>query len=481
MKKHLEKQSKRNMKNIIMLEKINPVLLTDCYNLCHQDFKINTDWEVSHIYNRNAPMIVYGLNKTIEYVFENMRITYENVKEAERYANEMNLWFPSELFYRIVDELDGYMPLRIQAIPDGNWVPRGTPFCQIKNTVEGFGECVTWWEAMLMHAWFPSACATEAFYMRKYLDSKKLSANRFHSFGFRGHRSLEDTYWAGTAWNLFLSGTDDFHTKKYTTARISSIPALAHKVVEQFDNELECYKRAIDQTAIHGKKYVSIVIDTFDTDNFIENHAERIAEYAEVKGIKPVFRPDSGSKLNQVVDIWRKCNKWNPSFIIGDEMTFEKAKDYDNFLEAYNIPLQNMNYGIGGGFYNHLTRDTLGWSMKTAYSNGKNRMKFSTNKQSIPGKVQIVKDQYGQMIIFPEDMSLDESHLPMYMNVYHHSKDPSAHYCKVDRWITIQNRTFGYLNAGALQSEIILSNQIKDEIDCIRKKGKNISYDYIVP
>ena len=104
--------------------------------------------------------------------------------------------------FRIVDELDGYMPLRIQAIPDGNWVPRGTPFCQIKNTVEGFGECVTWWEAMLMHAWFPSACATEAFYMRKYLDSKKLSANRFHSFGFRGHRSLEDTYWAGTAWNL---------------------------------------------------------------------------------------------------------------------------------------------------------------------------------------------------------------------------------------------------------------------------------------
>ena len=115
---------------------------------------------------------------------------------------------------------------------------------------------------------------------------------------------------------LVGAGTsDDLHTKKYTTARISSIPALAHKVVVQFDNELECYKRAIDQTAIHGKKYVSIVIDTFDTDNFIENHAERIAEYAEVKGIKPVFRPDSGSKLNQVVDIWRKCNKWNPSFI----------------------------------------------------------------------------------------------------------------------------------------------------------------------
>ncbi|MFL6423610.1 MAG: hypothetical protein ACJ71R_08460, partial [Nitrososphaeraceae archaeon] len=102
LKKYLEKHSKKRSLKNVMLEKINPVLLTDCYNLCHQDFKVNTDWEVSHIYNRNAPMILYGLNKTIEYVFENMRITHDNVKEAERYANEMNLWFPSKLFYRVV-------------------------------------------------------------------------------------------------------------------------------------------------------------------------------------------------------------------------------------------------------------------------------------------------------------------------------------------------------------------------------------------
>ena len=32
----------------------NPLLLTDAYNLSHQGMKINTDWEVSHIYNRTA-------------------------------------------------------------------------------------------------------------------------------------------------------------------------------------------------------------------------------------------------------------------------------------------------------------------------------------------------------------------------------------------------------------------------------------------
>ena len=471
LKKHLHKLTKG--RSVKILEDINPILLTDVYNLCHQDFKINTDWEVSHIYNRNSPMILYGLNKTIEYVFDTMQVTYDHVREAELYASEMDVWFPSDLFYSIVDDFNGYMPVNIQAIPDGNWVPRGTPFCQIRNTVKGFGECVTWWEAMLMHAWFPSACATQAFYMRRYLDSKKLPANRFHSFGFRGHRSLEDAYWAGTAWNLFLPGTDDFHTKKYTTnAAISSIPALAHKVVEQFDSELQCYLRAIDQTATHGKKYVSIVIDTFDTDNFIDKYAERIVGYAAAKGIKPVFRPDSGNTLEQTISIWCKCHEWNPIFIIGNEMNFEKAKEYDKFLEAHNIPLQNMNYGIGGGFYNDLTRDTLGWAMKTAYSNGKNRMKFSANKQSIPGKVQVVKDRYGQICVYPEDMNI-EGYLPMYMNVYYYNKDPSAHYCNMDTWSTIQSRALEYINMGELQNEIILSNQIKDEIEHIRQKGKH--------
>jgi nicotinamide phosphoribosyltransferase len=149
-------------------------------------------------------------------------------------------------------------------------------------------------------------------------------------------------------------------------------------------------------------------------------------------------------------------------------MNFEKAKEYDRFLEAQNIQLQNMNYGIGGGFYSHLTRETLGWAMKTAYSNGKNRMKFSENKQSIPGKVKVVKDHQGQVSVFPENMNT-QGYLLMYVNVYYHNKDPAAHCCITDMWSTIQNRALGYLNVGELQKEIILSNQIQDEIDCIRE------------
>ena len=79
---------------------------------------------------------------------------------------------------------------------------------------------------MLLHAYFPSGCATQAYEIKKYLGE---NGDRVHSFGFRGHRSLEDAYWAGTAWNLFFDGTDDFHTLQHFNNTSKSIPALGHK------------------------------------------------------------------------------------------------------------------------------------------------------------------------------------------------------------------------------------------------------------
>ena len=43
----------------------NPLLLTDAYNLSHQGIKINTDWEVSHIYNRKSGQILFGFHEVI--------------------------------------------------------------------------------------------------------------------------------------------------------------------------------------------------------------------------------------------------------------------------------------------------------------------------------------------------------------------------------------------------------------------------------
>jgi len=460
----------------------NPILLTDSYNLSHQRLKVNTDWEVSHMYNRAKPMIFFGFLENIN-SFLSTKITHDMIDEAEEGARRQGLIFPRELWERVVDECNGYIPIRIQTVPEGTWCPTGTPFAQIRNTVEGFGEMVTWFEAMFMHSYFPSACATQAFRMRKYLEQKKRQYGygdsfmlRLHSFGFRGHKSLEDAYWAGSAWNLFLHGTDDFHTTVHTPkeANIVSISALAHKVTQQFDDELEGFKHAIKATADVGEKIVALVIDTYDAYRVINEYLIPLAKYAEELGVHIVIRPDSGDTWDQVVAAYRIISRHylpikNVSAIIGENMDFENVKKADAYFEQHGVPLNFVSYGVGGGFYNYITRETQGWAMKTAFSNGKPRMKFSENpiKRSIPGIVGLYRNEYGDLVVGAEEEVELENNL--YETIYWHHDTFKAPvmvpYCDL-HWLEVRSRA---LSQNTEQSTIYLSQKIRDMIGDFQK------------
>lgn len=432
-----KRRTKRGIRNL----RSNPIMLTDCYNLSHQDLKCNTDWEVSHMYNRAEGMFLYGFSEIALAVLE-IQLTHEMIDEAMWEADRMGLPFPEKQFRDVVDKLNGYSPIKVETVPEGTWCPKGTPFAQVSNTVEGYGELVTWWEAIFMMAYFPSACATEAYKMRQYLLVEKERFGfdegflwKFHSFGFRGHRSLEDAYWAGTAWALSLHGTDDFHISMYIAkdALIGSICAEAHKVMQQFDNEFYGFEYAIKAVAAKGKKTLAVVIDTYDAYRVINQYLVTLCAIASTHGIHLVFRPDSGNTWGQAVLIWEVVKRngiKNASVIIGESMSFEQAKKCDEYLKEHGVPTNFVFYGIGGGFYNHITRDTLGWAMKTAYSNGKPRMKFAMEpiKRSIPGAVDIVSKS-GELYVVPRniiDGNMDANALTIYKTIYFSNADTEA-------------------------------------------------------
>jgi len=371
-------------------------MLTDSYNLSHQKLKQNTDWEVSNIINRSRNnlngMILYGLEETVRNLFSN-KINQKDVNKASLSAYKHGFQFPTELFTRVVDECDGYIPLKIDTLPDGLFIPTGTPFCQISNTVQGFGELVSWWEGMLLHAYFPSGCATQAYEIKKYLGE---NGDRVHSFGFRGHRSLEDAYWAGTAWNLFFDGTDDFHTLQHFTNSSKSIPALAHKVIQNWKDEFSCYKHAINAAHListRDSKAVSIVIDTYDSDHFISQYLEELCELGDNKNTACMFRLDSGTHdqiRKQAIEILKIVTKYKlkHGVIISNDVTYDEIVKYDTEISKSGFDKNRIIYGIGSGFYNHIRRDWMGWAMKTAYSNHRPTMKFSPGgKESIPGVI----------------------------------------------------------------------------------------------
>src|SRR5215813_7795848 len=189
---------------------VNRLLQTDVYNLSHGYMKCNVDFEASHIVNRNLSMILFGFDAAVHDILD-YKVKEDDIIEASNCARSMNMEFPSELFYKAMKYDSIGDIIQVEALPDGTWVPRGTPFVQVSNLVEGFGELVTWWEPLFLHPWFASSCATRALEMKQYLEQRKESLFRFHSFGFRGHRSMEDAYWAARAWSLILPSTDDFN------------------------------------------------------------------------------------------------------------------------------------------------------------------------------------------------------------------------------------------------------------------------------
>jgi nicotinamide phosphoribosyltransferase len=406
----------------------------------------------------------------------NTKITMQMIDEAELHANKMGLIFPRKLWEGIVKDLNGYVPLLVESLPEGVWCPKGTPFAQVRNTVKGYGEMVTWFEGVFLQSSFSSGCATEAFHMRRYLEEVKEEKgfddsfyNHIHSFGFRGHRSLEDAYWAGTAWNLFLNGTDDFHTMQHTPdAKMGSISALAHKVTQQFDNEYAGYIHTISATADAGESIVAIVIDTYDADRFIDKYIIPLADYAKKKDVHLVLRPDSGDVLEQVVSIYKvvsRNNIDNVTALIGEGMSYQNIRRYDLFFKMRRVPLTFINYGVGGGFYNDIDRDTLGFAMKTAFSNGMPRMKFGMNplKRSIPDKVVVFENEDGNLEAERERVWVtSDGMVNLYEKIYQYDYRFNSPYVKLADWNLTQDRAMQYVKEKNLQEHIVLSNSINE-------------------
>lgn len=363
---------------------------TDFYNTVHHWMKKPLNWEGSHIYMRNRPGILFGMNELVHAITAPVKA--KDLLDAEAKAKSMGCKdFPSDMWRKVIYEFGGFLPLKIEALPEGTWCPKGTPIVQIRNTVAGMGELITWIEARLLGNFFQSGCATEAYTIAKYLKEHNFPMNRVHSFARRSYPTEELAIQGGKAWNLFLTGSDDLHV---ADGRIASIPASAHKVVQTFNEEFESYVYALSQAYVRGYKAVSIPIDTFNPYRFVSDYAEKLAVMAEQMGITLVFRPDSGDVVHQTVLLYNKTAKhgisWKQNVIIGEGMTYDKMVEYDQILSD-KVPLGNIFYGIGGGFHKHINRDYLGYAMKTCYADG-DRMKFSADpvKQSLPGFIGIV-------------------------------------------------------------------------------------------
>jgi len=310
----------------------------------------------------------------------------------------------------------GYLPIEIWALEEGHSVPIGVPMFVIFNTHPDFFWVTNYLETDLSaNIWGPCTAATIAKeYRRIFTYYTELSGGDLsfvdwqgHDFSYRGMYGTKAAAMSGAAHLLSFNGTDtipaiDFlETYYYGGDQFigGSVPATEHSVMcmGSKESEIETYRRLITETYPTG--IVSIVSDTWDYWNVWTKILPALKADIMKRDGKVVIRPDSGDPVNILCGrpgvSWPARNHlghpaekgsfqmaWelfggtvnekgykqldpHIGLIYGDSITLDRAEEICNRLVAEQRFVPNVVLGIGSYTYQHITRDTFGFALKS--------------------------------------------------------------------------------------------------------------------
>ena len=452
-----------------------PTLLCDFYKVSHREQYpegteiIYSTWTPrSNSYHPSASYVVaFGFQAfvkkyLIEYFDENFfsKPLYKVIDDYERVLKfSLGIENPSSEHIKALWQL-GYLPLKIEALPEGTKVPFRVPMLTIENTNPKFFWLTNYFETLMStELWLPSTTATIAHEYRTILDKfceetggdKEVVQFQGHDFSMRGMSSLEASEKGGAGHLLSFTGTDTIPAiqflEDYYNANIEnelvgcSIPATEHSVMcaGGFDNEFETYKRLI--TKVYPTGMISIVSDTWDLWKCITDIIKPLKDEIMTRDGRVVIRPDSGNpvdiicglnanptssavfKENHTLEdrglievLWEifggtinekgyKVLDPHIGAIYGDAITLERATMICQRLKNKGFASTNIVFGIGSYTYQYNTRDTFGFALKSTYAriNGEDRLLFKDpvtdngTKKSQKGKVAVLRNAKGTL------------------------------------------------------------------------------------
>ncbi len=380
----------------------NLILNSDSYKTSHWlQYPPDSEYMSSYVEARsgNYEVLFFGLQAFIkEYL--HAPITMAHIDEAEAVISAHGLPFNRVGWERLVDKHGGYLPIRIQALPEGSIVPVSNVVCQIVNTDPEFYWLPSYLETTLLRAiWYPSTVASLSYYckniikaaLEKSADNTDSLPFKLHDFGARGASSMESVALGSLANLVNFSGTDSM-TALVAASRwygmdkempAFSIPAAEHSTMTAWgrERETQAYENMLDQFGGAGH-IVAVVSDSYDLWNAIDNiWGDALKEKVETMGGTLVIRPDSGDPAKVVREALErlavkfgtstnsKGYKMLPDYvrlIQGDGINPQSlGKILDTIMEA-GFSAENVTFGMGGGLLQQVTRDTMSWAMKAS-------------------------------------------------------------------------------------------------------------------
>lgn len=348
----------------------------------------------------------------------------------------------------------GYLPLEIRAVPEGTPVPLRVPMLTVENTDDCAFFLTNFIETLFSaEVWQPATSATIAWQYRRILDGwatitggdPEFVQFQGHDFSMRGMPGIDAAAASGAGHLLSFSGTDTIpailFAERYYGADIehelvgTSIPATEHSVMcaGGKQDEFQTYKRLI--TDVYPSGMVSIVSDTWDLWHVLTKVLVDLRDEILGRDGKVVIRPDSGDPVDIICGdpsaipgspaakgvvelLWdtfggtvnsKGFRQLDPhvGVIYGDAITLERCESICNRLARKCFASTNMVYGIGSYTYQHQTRDTFSFALKSTWVriNGegvnifKDPVTDNGTKKSLTGRVSVVPGAHGGGLI----------------------------------------------------------------------------------
>lgn len=346
----------------------------------------------------------------------------------------------------------GYLPLSIKALPEGAIVPLRVPMLTIQNTDKRFFWLTNYIETLAScELWQPSTSATIAREYRKILDKAALETvgnTEFvqfqgHDFSMRGMSSLSSALSSGMGHLTQFVGTDTvpaiqaaehFYGANVEKEMVgTSIPATEHSIQCAYGDDMEYYRNMINR--VHPNGFVSIVSDGYDFWDVIGRVIPALKADIMKRDGRVVVRPDSGDPVKIVCGdpeapvgslehkgaieaLWDtfggtltekgyKLLDSHIGLIYGDAITLRRAEEIVTRLAEKGFASINVVFGVGSYTYQHNTRDTFGFALKSTLCviNGVEKPIFKDPKTDDGTK----KSQKGRVVVLKapgEDYSL---------------------------------------------------------------------------
>lgn len=369
------------------------------------------------------------------------KITLQDIEEADAYLNhhgvqKSQFYWPKDLWLSVVEENNGFLPFKIEALRDGSVIHPQIPCFQITATGK-YAKLVTWLETKMMRIWSSITTATKSRMVYDFLEKKFeetvdpefyfLLNSRLHDFGSRGVSSAETAMTTGVAHLLSFDGTDTMIAGWLATKWDNGSPvgesvlATEHSVMTSYEYEFDAVKRLIEIAPVGS--IVSCVADSYNYSNFL-NRLRDIVDLCKEKNLFFVVRPDSGDPvecviqgLNRLADAFgfhensKGYKVINGAGIIqGDGIDMHSLMRIAAEVKEAGFSAQCVAYGMGGGLLQKQNRDTLKVAIKLCEieQNGKiipimKSPNTDLRKSSIPGRTVVQRDASGYMIHPYED------------------------------------------------------------------------------